>query len=178
MNTSGIGASPLAAALLLAIASQAVGQTDLERESLAGLDGLFVVVEALDEVDQAGGLTREALQTYLELRLRQAAIPVPPMDESPATERSPYLYLAVTTLQLETGRWTYMLELVVRQAACIKGGIEGQGLLAQNKGCMLMASWDRSGLFLSGPQPLVESVLRNLAELMDMFVNDYLAVNR
>ncbi len=43
-------AFPLAVACLLAITSRTAGQdVDLERESLAGLDGLFVLVEYLGD---------------------------------------------------------------------------------------------------------------------------------
>ncbi len=75
-------AFPLAVACLLAITSRTAGQdVDLERESLAGLDGLFVLVEYLGDEEQEGGLREDALHTYLEMRLRQARIPVLSEDE-------------------------------------------------------------------------------------------------
>ncbi len=91
---------PLAAACLLAIASRtaAQGTTRIEElESLAGLDGLFVVVESLDDEAQEGGLTRDALQAYLEMRLRQARIPLLSKAAWWEAERKPTLYLNLMT---------------------------------------------------------------------------------
>ncbi len=70
-------AFPLAAACLLAITSRTVGQdVGSTTESLVGLDGLQVIVWVSSDLVQEGGLTEDALQTYLEMRLRQARIPV------------------------------------------------------------------------------------------------------
>ena len=139
-------AFPLALACLLAVPSRTAGQdVSLERESLAGLDGLYVLVDDIDEDGQEGGLTRGALRTYLEMRLRQARIPILSEDEFLALERSPRLYLSVTTLSTAAGGWTYSLDLNVDQYACIKGGMEGQGLLALTGGCSMFTTWDTGG---------------------------------
>jgi hypothetical protein len=169
-------AFPLAAACLLAITSWSAGQeVDLERESLAELDGLHVLVEDLSESAQSGGLTVDALQTYLEMRLREARIPVLSKEEWLASQRQPVLYLSVTTISIGGG-WAYMILLQVRQIACIKGGVEGQGLLALARGCFLFTTLHRGALYSTG-QPLPDAVRGRLAQLMDELVNDYLAVN-
>lgn len=131
-------AFPLAAACLLAITSWSAGQeVDLERESLAGLDGLHVLVEDLSESAQSGRLTVDALQTYLEMRLREARIPVLSKEEWLASQRRAYLYLYVLALSPVAGGWAYMILLDVNQVACIKGGLEGQkGLLASGGGVL------------------------------------------
>ncbi len=170
-------ALPLAAACLLAITSRAAGQdVDLERESLAGLEGLKVVVEDLPDPAHEGGLTKDALQTYLELRLRQARIPVLSEDEWSASERRPYLYLNVPGLRM-VGGWVYRLDLNVKQTACIEGWPEGlEGLLARLGRCAFLTTWEAGGVYTT-EQPLPDSVRGNLAALMDQLVNDYLAVN-
>ncbi len=136
-------ALPLAVACLLAITSRTAGQdADLARESLAGLDGLWLVVEKLDDEAQEGGLTSDALQTYLEMRLRQARIPVLSEDEWSASERRSYLYLNVHGLRV-VGVWFYRLDLRIKQRACIEGWPEGpEGLLALRGGCSLFTTWD------------------------------------
>ncbi len=148
----------------------------LARESLAGLEGLKVVVEDLPQRTRQGGLTEDVLRPYLEMRLRQARIPVLSRDEWMASERQPYLYLNVIAIRTAAGGWTYSLGLDVNQNACIKGGVEGQGLLALAGGCSTFRTWHEAGLYTTG-QPLPDSVRGNLAELMDQFVNDYLTVN-
>ncbi len=170
-------AFPLAAACLLAITSRTAGQeVDWEAESLRGLDGLFVLVEDLGDEEQEGGLTEDALHTYLEMRLRQARIPVLSKTELVESERRSYLYLNVFGRRV-AGMWVYRLDLRIKQRACIEGGLEGQkGLLASAGGCSLLMTWDRGGLFTARGS-LPDSVRENLAELMDELVNDYLAVN-
>ncbi len=170
---------PLAAACLLAITSRTAGQaTGLERESLAGLDGLHVLVEDLHQAAQEGGLTRDALQTYVEMRLRQARIRVLSENEWLASERQPILYLTVGALPVTAGGgWAYRFGLEVRQLGCIEGGLEGQtGLLSSAGGCTQFRTWGVVFLAIT-PGSLPDQVRGSLAELMDMLVNDYLAVN-
>lgn len=172
-------AFPLAAACLLVITSRAAGQdVDLEAESLRGLDGLRVTVEDLGDEEQKGELTKDVLQTYLEMRLRQARIPVLSKGEWWASERRPYLYLNIMAFQTVSGGWAYTLRLEVKQLACIKGGMEGQeGALALLLGgCSFFTTWDGGWLFMT-PDNLANSVRGNLVEPMDQLVNDYLAVN-
>ncbi len=159
------------------LTSRTAGQdVDLERESLAGLNGLFVLVEYLGDEEQGGGLREDALHTYLEMRLRQARIPVLSEDEWSASERRSYLYLNVHGLRV-VGVWVYRLDLRIKQGACIEGWPEGQeGLLALQGGCSLFTTWDQSGIYTTG-SPLPDSVRGNLADLMDQLVNDYLTVN-
>ncbi len=167
----------LAAACLLAITSGAARQVaDLARESLAGLDGLYVLIEEPSGLALAAGLSTDGLQTYLEMRLREARIPVMSNREWLASQRKPSLYLNVSAV-LASGGWAYSLGLEVSQYACIEGGLEGQeGLLALSGGCSAFRTWRRGGLY-TAPESLPDHLRGNLAKLMDMLVNDYLAVN-
>ena len=61
------------------------------RRSLRGVKAFDVVIEAKD--DNALGLTREGLQTDVELRCRQAGIKLEKVTE-------PFLYVAVTAQEL------------------------------------------------------------------------------
>ncbi len=173
-------ATLLAAACLLAITSRTAGQ-DAERESLTGQNGLWVNVEGLSDEAQKGGLTSDALLTYLEMRLREARIPVRPRDEWLASERQPYLYLNVGALRVKMGGvregWTYTLSLEVKQRACIQGWPEGRGgVLMFPGGCSLFTTWETTGQSVT-PDNLADSVRGYLAKLMDKLLNDYLAVN-
>ncbi len=166
-------AFPLAAACLLAITSRTAGQdVDILTEVLVGLDGLEVMVEGLTDKEREGGLTEDALQTYLEMRLRQARIPILSKLEWLQSERNPRLYLNVMAIQTVTGGWTYTLSLEVSQYACI-GGVKEEPLTHP---CGSFTTWDVGGLYTT-PDNLADSVRGNLAELMDRFLNDYLAVN-
>jgi hypothetical protein len=62
--------------LLLASTGAQGGDTEGERATLRGLDGVQVVVEDLQPDVERNGLTRQQLQTDVELRLRKAGIRV------------------------------------------------------------------------------------------------------
>ena len=168
---------PLAAACLLAITSRTAGQElDRQTEALRGLDGLEVVVENLPDPANEGGVTRDALKTYLEMRLRQARLPVLSHHEWLASERHPTLYLIVVASRT-AGGWAHKLSLQVKQHACIRGYMEGpEGLLLPPRGCSRFMTWDVSALTTTTDN-LADDVRRNLAKLMDRFLNDYLAAN-
>ena len=159
-------AFPLAVACLLAIASRTAGQdVDAERESLRGLDGLRVQVEDLTDKAREGGLTEAALHTYLEMRLRQARIPILPKDEGGQSRA--YLYLEVRAIPVRArGGWTYRLDLDVKQRACIRGG----------GSCPWLTTWDVGALVIT-PDNLADHVRGVLVGYMDDLVNDYLAAN-
>ncbi len=171
-------ALPLAAACLLAITSRAGGQdVSGQAESLRGLDGLHLIGSDLSDEAEEGGLTEDALQTYLEMRLRQARIPVlSTIVEWLATERQPYLYLNIVALQTARGGWAYTLRLEVKQLACLSQ--EGRLLRGDphGGGCSAFTTWDVDNLYTTGKN-LSDSVRGSLAKLMDQLVNDYLTVN-
>ena len=174
---------PLAAACLLAITSRAAGQdVDWEAESLRGLDGLAVNVEDLPDPAQEGGLTKDVLQTYLEMRLREARIPVLSLEEISVSERTPVLSLEVLAIPTAAGGWAYALVLEVFQWACITGSDEGQEApYASTRGCSPFRTWQAGGLYKTAedgsPQSLYYAVRGKLAQFMDQLVNDYLAMN-
>ncbi len=78
----------LALVVLLLIVPTWADDTPQSRASLKGITTLTVVVENLDPDAERDGLTRNQIQTDVELRLRQAGIRL-----SPAA--SEYLYIAV-----------------------------------------------------------------------------------
>jgi hypothetical protein len=86
-------------------ASSLVGQDDNEtsRKTLAGLNGVFVAVTQVSEDARRSGLSETQLQTDVELKLRQAGIPVLTEGDASRTPGVPYLYVTVNTLQLSSG---------------------------------------------------------------------------
>jgi Putative peptidoglycan binding domain len=74
------------------------GDHELDRATLRGLPGIEVVIEQLtSEVEQAG-LTVQQLRTDVELRLRQAGIPLLSKEERFRVPGAPYLYVRVTAM--------------------------------------------------------------------------------
>ena len=89
--------SPLLIAFVVSLAATtAYGQTDEAGESLRGLEGVRVVVEALPTLAQRVGLQRSALQEDTERSLQESGIAVLDTD----MVESPYLYVRVDILNV------------------------------------------------------------------------------
>ena len=105
MKRGRIVVAVLGVALIAAVWSVAVGDTDQgvpearflveDRDTLRGLDGVFVLVEEIEPEIERYGLTKQALQTDTELQLRQYGIKVLSRVERLAAPGSPYLYVNV-----------------------------------------------------------------------------------
>src|SRR5947207_10859466 len=81
-----------------------VGQDDeYSRKTLAGLNGAAVLIEQIRDDAQHDGLWTGQVQTDVELRLRQAGIPVLTEEQMLAAPGSPYLYVNINTYKSESG---------------------------------------------------------------------------
>jgi hypothetical protein len=134
--------------------------------SLAGLTLIPVVVEELDSEAQADGLTRLQIQTECELRLRRAGIVVP-VDEQ-RTEDQPYLYVYVNVFPANSNtQYIYNANLEFRQRV---------SLLRSRSISVLATTWNTGTTGIVLRQNL-KKVQASVAELMDEFMNAYLAAN-
>src|SRR5437899_9138582 len=117
----------LAALALLSAAtvSPLFGQGDNEdsRLTLAGLRGVYVVVSDMKEDARQKGLWEAQLRTDVELKLRQAGINVLTEEEVRRTPGLPYLYVTVSTLQLQAstlfGLYAFAVNVELVQAICL-----------------------------------------------------------
>ncbi len=153
----------LTAVILLSSTATALGQElNLERAPLKGLKKFHVTIENLDSESQGAGLSADQLKTDVELRLRRSRVPV--KDSSLAS-----LYVNVNPLRLSVGNvW----------ACAIHVGLRDSVTLDRDKsiGC-LAETWETGGIFVIPTGKLVANVRENVADLVDKFVNDYLAAN-
>lgn len=142
-----------------------LGQTDdaLYRKTLVGLTRISVLLENVDEDAQQRGLSAHQIQTDVELRLRQAGIPVADTSE----QGNPYLYVNVQTLRLERGAYVWHLEVQLLQRVA----------LDRNPSNTLLApTWGSSKLGIIGADKL--SQLRDdIRDMVDEFINAFLAAN-
>src|SRR5258708_19984091 len=90
------------AAIVLCLSASAVkAQTNPDRANLKGAGPTRVLVEALRPEAEATGLTREQIQSEVELRLRKAGIQV--LDDNDDNSLSPYLYINFSTIKSSVG---------------------------------------------------------------------------
>lgn len=81
--------------LFLLISPCAYAQDDFQIESLRGLKGVLVLVEALKPEIEADGLRRDSIQTDVELKLRLAGIKVLTEEECLKEPGCPWLYVYI-----------------------------------------------------------------------------------
>jgi len=155
------------------------GMADDDQESpLAGLWGVFPVVEELGPV-QEGGLSRDALETEVELLLRQYGIPVLTRQEW-RESRAPYLYVNVYTRIQETGHgreigFFSVVRVELKDFACLARDVEKGN--TRNR-VFVVTSWESGTRMCLGPPSVQrEDTVECLRIQMKEFIKDYLAAN-
>jgi hypothetical protein len=109
------------------------------------------------------GLTKQQIQTDVELRLRKAAIRVePPKDSNDFNS----LYINVNILDLENGLFTYSARVEFQQTVFIP----------RLKKEFLVSTWIKASIGAVGRNK-ASFVRESVADLVDIFINDFLAVN-
>jgi hypothetical protein len=132
-----------------------------QRATLKGVTVVEVVVEAMDPVAEQDGLVRSQLQTEVELRLRQAGIPVGPTPTG-------HLYVKVDTERSDRGQ-TYAYNVAVQYVQ--------QVVLARDPHApIFVTTWDTGGVGLIAASRLRE-VRQDVTNYVDQFIKAYLEQN-
>ena len=158
------GLTPWAAAAVfgavLAPAAPAAGQQDVERENLAGIRDVNVVVADLADDVERTGLTRRGLLDAVERRLEERGVRLG------GSRQAADLYVDVTTHRGSTGLYAYYARVSVQQLATIEG----------NQLRAYVDTWDMASLGTTGGAnlPRVEDVV---LQIVDLFCDDYFDVN-
>jgi len=156
---------------VIAVGCRSASPVKDARASLKGLRGLSVVIENLQPAAERGGLSREQLQTDVELWLRQAGIPVVSQDESLKAPGSPYLYVNINTAKTETlglfATLVYAIQVAVRQDVDLR----------RDPALMVTATTWSTGMVGALGADNLQSVRGALNDLLKTFINDYLAEN-
>jgi hypothetical protein len=134
------------------------------RDTLKGFHGVRVLVEGLKPEVEKYGLTKEAIQTDTELRLRQYGIKVLSPEESGGS----WLYINVNTV---------VQEGIPIAAIAVQVEFRQDVLLFRDLKTRVMATtWDKGVVIVGGASKL-KDVRESVKDLVDAFINDYLAVN-
>jgi hypothetical protein len=147
-------------------------QTEMDRKSLGGLQGIGVVVEDLQPDAERDGLTKSQIKTDVELKLRQAGIRVLTIEESFKVPGSPYLYVNVNTSKNDVlygafSTYAFSLQVVLKQDVT----------LARDSDLKVSATtWETHTLGTVAANNL-QDTRRVLGDVIDRFINDYLAEN-
>jgi hypothetical protein len=158
---------------VLLLASSSANGFDLEvtRATLRGIEGVHVLVEGnIDTHAQQAGLTQNQRQTAVELRLRKAGIRVVTQEQSRSMPGRPWLYVAVAVLKSPPiDVWAFTIYVEVRQMVSLTRAPE---IVIPG------STWAASaGLYTVHTSMLQQTVRERLADVIDVFINAYLAVN-
>lgn len=141
-----------------------------DKETLRGLNGVLVVVEKLNPSAERDGLTAEQLRVDTELRLRKAGVRVLSQKECAMDERSPYLYVAVN-LRTERapleGAYIFSISVELLQEVYLRGNAYAK---------THATTWSTESVGSVGQHNL-RQVREAVGNYVDIFLNDYLAVN-
>ena len=134
-----------------------------EKESLRGLNGLVVRVTDLHPGVQH--LTRQQLETDVELRLRVAGVPV--LAERAEHLQLPHLYVSVNMAAVPKrgSRDWYMASILLQVKQKVR--------LARRSNTLYASTWD-TNLLVAGEANYIRESLRHM---VDSFLNDYLEMN-
>jgi hypothetical protein len=146
----------LASPLVLAQGDQVTNRT------LKGISAVYVLVGYLPDGAKTLGLTTEAIQTDVELKLRLAGMRVVTDEEHTKLPGMPYLYI--------------FLNLMDRaQAGCIQVELHQNALLdANNEQAFAVNTWS-TGFVLANPTAQV--IRDRIKDKVDEFLNAWLSVN-
>jgi hypothetical protein len=143
--------------------------TDSERTraTLRGVEGVHVVVEDLRPDVERAGLTRQQLQTDVELQLRQAGIPLVTSAERVHVPGQPFLAVAVHVVPRADGLLAaYAITVEVYQVASLE--------TAAVKATVSTWSVGKTG---SIGLPLLAALRDSVKDSVEHFINAYLSVN-
>ena len=147
-------------AFAVAGAGPALAQDDVERENLADLREVNVVVEELTADAESAGLDRREIEKVVEGLLEQRDVPL-------GNSRSAAdLYVNIDTFRGSTGLYAYCVEVSIQQLVTIES----------NQLRTLADVWQLASLGTvgAGNLPGLESIV---LQIVNAFVDDYLEMN-
>ncbi|MHC4426742.1 MAG: hypothetical protein ACYSYV_11700 [Planctomycetota bacterium] len=137
-----------------------------QRDVLKGLKYIRVFIQSLRPEVEKYGLTEQQLQTDVELRLRQNGIEVVSKELAPMAEA--ILFLKVGTVTAEEIQLTgYCIEVQLKELVP----------LPRNPTKFIFATTWEHGYIGITPVEKISGVRGKVKDLVDIFINDYLAAN-
>lgn len=156
--------------LLLATGTINAQVSESAKKSLRGLKGIYVLVEELTGEAKQQGLDDSQLQTDAELRLRKAGIRVATRSEMIQSDDVGILYINVGAIALKSGL------CVVHESVDLEQSVR----LVRDNSILVNAAiiYRVKGSFGTVACPkLRDDVRGSLDDQIDIFINDYLAMN-
>jgi len=159
----------LYAIILLPTPLIANAQSNPDRKGLRGILGMRVAIEELSPTARVGGLSRDQLQTEVELRLRKAGVRILDGDSGS------FLYLSVSAMKsINAPLYATNVKLEFYRLGTFVGF--GKDLEASEQ-TLIASVWSKQVLGLAGSERVEMEIRQQVADLTDQLLNDYLAAN-
>jgi hypothetical protein len=140
---------------------------NLERRSLKGLPGVIVQTFDLYEEASKEGITEATTKTDVEVRLRKAGIKVFTSEDDHKWISSGRPTILIRMSNTVAGSWRAIrTDIWLLQDARLTRNADG----------LPVTTWDH-GATMTGSGTLRQEIRNLLGDLVDSFINDYLAVN-
>jgi len=152
--------------VLSLLAVSPIISSEPEKKSLAGISGMNLIIETLDDVALEAGLSKEQLKTDVEQKLRLAEIEVD-------SKSSPYVYVWINCALPKSASgqemgYVAMVHVEFKQEVYVLG----------NSHRMYAPTWESSLLIWGSQSGFEDDARKRVRDLMDQFINDYISVNR
>ncbi len=138
-------------------------------QSLAGVKGVCVLIEALNKDVRATGLTREQLQADVELQLVQVGIKVNSWEEYHASEDGAYIFVNINTA-IHNDSPTIVSSICVDLTQKVR-------LLRSPFTMVLAKTWERQRICMFAKSEFPEEARKQVKACMDKFIRHYLTAN-
>jgi hypothetical protein len=143
------------------------GDSELDRATLRGLQGVDVIVKDLKPEVERAGLTRQQLQTAVEWQLQQAGIPLLTSAERVQVPGKPFLAVQVHVVPRADGLLAaYAITVELYQVASL-----------ETEACKATVSTWSVGATGSIGIPLLDTLRDSVKDYVDQFINAYLSVH-
>lgn len=109
------------ALLVCSIAPATASDSEIDRASLKGLQGVFVLIEDLNPPEEQAGLKTVDIQADAEQQLKAAGIPLLSKTQNIDTPGMPTLYISVSVASsTATDVWPFSIDVNLEQQATLK----------------------------------------------------------
>ena len=154
---------------VFAFPTAVASDSEIDRASLKGLTGVFVLVEDLNPPEEQAGLKAADIQTDVEEKLRLAGIPLLNKAQSVITPGMPTLYISVSVASSATSDlWPFNIDVDLEQNATLTRNSEIFVPTA--------VTW-HVGAIGSVAKSDIPNIRDRVRGQVDRFVRAYLAVN-
>jgi hypothetical protein len=140
-----------------------------QKESLKGLKGIGIFIEPLNPEMEKSGVSKNQIREQVELKISQAGIRVINNAERLNEPGKPYLYVNLNAYSWrEEVIYGYSLKVELNQLVLLDRD--------RMRGCF-GPTWTTGSAGILGANKFIGFLREELAESLDKFVRDYLAVN-